>query len=301
MVDLTETKSVPQNGTAAAMGLFDGLHKGHRAVISRAAEIAAQNGLSPAVFTFDTESVTSKGDGGVKYILSREIKLRLISGLGAEYVYSPVFAEVKDMNGEDFVRIVLRDRLKAEYAVCGEDFRFGRGARWGTAELEKLCGEFGIKLFVVPDVKEKNGRRVSSTMIRELIGSGEIQAANELLGSCFGFELPVSEGKKLGRTLDFPTINQIIPHGQVLPKFGVYTSETEVCGRIYKSITNVGVKPTVGCTAPLAETYITNFDGDLYGKTVRVSLIKFVRPEMKFGSIDELKKRISLDIESIEK
>ncbi|MCH5349387.1 MAG: riboflavin biosynthesis protein RibF [Oscillospiraceae bacterium] len=301
MVDLTGTNDVPNGSTAVAMGLFDGLHYGHRTVIKKALDIAAEYpGIDPAVFTFDTISVTSKGSGGVEYILSRDTKFELIDGLGVRYIYSPDFMNFKDLSGEEFVELVLCDKLAAKFVVCGEDFRFGTGASCGTDELDKLCRKHGIRIFVVPPVREVHGHRISSTMIRRLINEGDIETANMLLGSHFSFRLPVAYGRQLGRTLDFPTINQYFPKKQVMPRFGVYASKTEVRGNVYRSITNIGVKPTVGSEAPIAETYMIGFDGsDIYGEMVRVSLISFVRPEMKFENTEELKKQIASDTEAV--
>ncbi len=294
MVDLTGTNNVPEYNTAVAMGLFDGLHYGHRTVIRYAADIAERfRDAVPAVFTFDTASVTSKD---VDCILSREMKFELIDGLGVKYIYSPDFMNFKELSGEDFVQLVLCDKLFAKYAVCGEDFRFGRGAAWGVDELDGLCRKRGIRLYVVPPVREDGGERVSSTLIRRLIKEGKIEEANVMLGSKFTLKLPVAYGRQLGRKLDFPTINQYLPKKQLVPRFGVYASETVAEGRVYRSVTNIGVKPTVGSDAPLAETYIMDFGGgELYGETARVSLVSFIRPERKFDGIDELKKQIAED------
>ncbi|MCM1328468.1 MAG: riboflavin biosynthesis protein RibF [Ruminococcus sp.] len=298
MVDLTGTNDVPQSSTAVAMGLFDGLHYGHRTVIRRAADVAAENpGIEPAVFTFDTASVTSKGDGGVEYILSREMKFELIEHLGVRYVYSPDFMNFKDLTGEEFVELVLCGKLNARFVTCGEDFRFGRQAKCGVDELDRLCRKHGIGLYVVPPVRQKQGARISSTMIRELIRSGDIEQANLLLGNHFTMKLPVVYGNRLGRELNFPTINQYLPKRQVMPRFGVYASKTELPGQIYKSVTNIGVKPTVGSAAPLAETHIIGFDGsDLYGEIAKISLISFIRPEMKFDNVNDLKAQIGRDV-----
>lgn len=301
MVDLTGTNNVPSGSTAVAMGLFDGLHYGHKTVIRYAADIAESNpGIEPAVFTFDTASVTSKGNGGVECILSREMKFELIEQLGVKYIYSPDFMNFKDLTGEEFVELVLCGKLSAKFAACGEDFRFGKGAKCGVEELDRLCRKHGIRLYVVPPVRERQGIRISSTMIRELIRNGDIEQANLLLGSHFTIKLPVAYGRQLGRTLDFPTINQYLPKRQVMPKFGVYASKAEILGKIYRSVTNIGVKPTVGSEAPLAETYIIDFDGsDLYGETAKISLISFIRPEMKFDSVDALKAQIARDTQAV--
>ncbi len=291
---------MPENSTAVAMGLFDGVHLGHRSVIKRAVEIAEENiGIAPAVFTFETQSVTSKGDNGVEYLLPRQLKHKLIEGLGVKYIYSPDFADVKNMWAEEFVEQVLKDRLKAEFVVCGEDFRFGRNASGNVEILKKLCKNYGIKVNVVSPVRVEGGMKISSTMIRELIKKGKISDANRLLGDKFQFKLPVVYGHQIGRTLNFPTINQCFDGRQVMPKFGVYASTAEVDGRLYPAVTNIGMKPTVANTdTPVAESFIAGFDGDLYGESIKISLVDFIRTECKFDSLHELKAQIARDVEA---
>lgn len=280
-----------------AAGLFDGVHLGHKAVIGEAARIARENkDISAAVFTFDTATVTSKG-GALGCILNREDKLSMLGQLGAEYVYSPDFQGFKEYSAERFVREVLCEKMRAKYVVCGTDFRFGKGASGNSEILKALGAEFGITVMTVPPVSEENGRKISSSHIRELISEGNIRQANALLGYEYYFSLPVICGNKLGRTIDFPTINQRLERERALPKFGVYASRAEIDGRTYFGVTNVGVKPTVSENGEvLAETYIIGFDGDLYGEKVKLSLIDFIRPEVKFGSIDELKTQIKKDV-----
>lgn len=295
MIDLTGTTLVPKEKTAAALGLFDGLHIGHREVVKRALAFS-DSGISPAVFTFETHTVTSKGDGGVDAILSRELKFEFLEKLGARYVYSPDFNEVKNLSPKEFVQKVLKEKLNAAAAICGSDFRFGFGGTAGAHELKKLCEPFGIEAIEVPPVK-LGGEIVSSTRIRAYIRDGKIEKANELLGYEFQLLLPVVHGNELGRTINFPTINQRFSEKQVIPRFGVYLSRTEIEGETWDSITNIGIKPTVGGEAfPLAETHIIGFSGDLYGKTARVSLRAFIRPEMKFSGLESLSAQIASDI-----
>ena len=289
---------MPENSTAVAMGLFDGVHFGHRSVIKRAVEIAEENiGIAPAVFTFETASVTSKGDNGVEYLLSRELKHELIGRLGVKYIYSPDFMNFKNLSAEEFVELVLCDKLMARYVICGEDFRFGKNASGNVEILDKLCRKRGITVIIVPPVKEEGGVRISSTMIRNLVKEGRISEANKLLGARFQFRLPVMYGHQIGRTLDFPTINQYLKKRQVMPKYGVYASVAEFMGRVYPAVTNIGMKPTVANTeVPVAESYIVGFDGDLYGETVKISLVDFIRPEIKFDSLEQLKNQIAQDV-----
>ncbi len=288
---------MPEGFTAAAVGLFDGVHLGHRAVISRAAEIAEECvGVSPAVFTFETDTVTSKG-GGMECLLSKELKNEVIGSLGVEYIYSPDFMNFKNLSAEGFVELVLCGKMSARFVVCGEDFRFGRGASGDVHTLERLCMKKGIRVFTVPPVKGENGERISSTEIRELIRNGEISRANRLLGYKYFMRLPVVGGNHIGRTMDFPTINQQLPKGQVMPKFGVYASAVQVNEKMHRGVTNIGVKPTVSCGGlPLAETFIEDFEGDLYGERIRLSLVEFIRPERKFSGISELAEQIKTDV-----
>lgn len=277
--------------TAVSLGIFDGVHIGHRAVLNS----AKKSGLKTAVFTFLSETVTTKGNKGVIYTDKR--KLEILKSLGVEYILAPRFSDFKDMSAEDFVKEVLAGALNAEEVFCGEDFRFGKGAEAGVSELCKLCLKYGVKLSVTPPVMY-NGQAVSSTRIKNALANGDVFSANAMLYEKFGYFEKVVHGNEIGRTLNFPTINQVIPEKTILPKFGVYITEVEVSGEIYKGVSNVGVKPTVGNKEPLIETHILNFSGNLYGKSLKVKLVKFLREEKKFASLDELKGQVDFDIQN---
>ena len=268
------------------LGAFEGLHRGHMAVIRRAcAPGEGGRRLQPAVFTF------SRSPAGNSAVLTGRDKERLLEDAGVEVLYSLEFSQVKDWEAEAFVEQVLFETCAARRLCCGEDFRFGRGARGDTALLQTLCDRRGVELTVVPPVKE-GGEKVSSTRIRAAVEAGDISLANRLLGRPFGFSLEVIHGNHIGTGLGTPTINQAIPEGFVLPRFGVYASWCRVGGEYFYGVTNVGVKPTVGSDRVLAETWMPEFQGDLYGKRVRVFLLEFLRPEKKFGSLEELKAAI---------
>lgn len=277
--------------TAVSLGIFDGVHIGHRAVLNS----AEKSGLKTAVFTFLSETVTTKGNKGVIYTDKR--KLEILKRLGVEYILPPAFSDFKDMSAEDFVKEILLEALNAKEVFCGEDFRFGKGAEAGVSELSRLCLKYGIKLNVTPPVMYK-GQAVSSTRIKNALTNGDILSANEMLYEKFGYFEKVIHGNEIGRTLNFPTINQVIPKKTVLPKFGVYLTEVEVSGVIYKGVSNVGVKPTVGNKEPLIETHILNYSGNLYGESLNVKLVKFLREEKKFASLDELKRQVDFDIQN---
>ncbi len=299
MRNLTQTNYIPEKRTAVALGLFDGVHIGHQDVIRHTCQYAGF-GYASAVFTFKTDTITSKGhDGRVEMLLSDAAKWRKFDTLGVEYLFTPEFSILRNMPPEDFVRTILRYRLNAAVAVCGEDFRFGRGALGNSESLKVLGKKFGIKVEIVPPTLFL-GAPVSSTRIRTAVRDGDMKTANAMLGYPFTLTLPVLHGQELGRTLDFPTINQKIPKGQVLPRFGVYASLVQINGGVFRGVTNIGLKPTV-CEqnyTPTVETYIIGFEGDLYGKTIPVELLKFLRPETRFASIAELKDAIAKDIET---
>ena len=295
ILDITKSKGAFQNKTAVTMGIFDGVHRGHQAVINTACEFKKQ-GLDVVLFTFKTDTVTTKGRGFIEMLLSDDLKKERFAKLGVDYIYSPAFDEMKNMTSAQFVEQVLYKKLNAEVVVCGEDFRFGKGAKGDAEKLKLLCEKYHIKTVIVKQAQYE-GRKISSSDIRDCIRRGDIKRANEMLGYNYYYKLSVLHGNEIGRTLDFPTINQEITKGYILPKFGVYITRTKIDGKWHNSISNIGVKPTVEVrAAPLIETNILDFEGDIYGQVAEVELICFLRPERKFESIDELKRQVKSDI-----
>lgn len=282
-----------EHNTVCALGLFDGVHRGHRLIIQNAVAEAGKRGAKSAVFTFQTDSVTSKGhDGRFEMLLTDREKRRHFEELGADYLFSPVFGDYKSMPPEVFVKEVLKERLNCLCAVCGTDYTFGSGAAGKAEDLVRLGKKYGIEVMVIEQLKQ-NGGVISSTEIRRLIRQGEVSKANVMLGYRYGYTLPVEHGYERGRTWNFPTINQKIPKGLVLPRFGVYCSKVLIDGKWYSGVTNIGVKPTVHVkTEPLAETFIIDYEGDLYGRELELELYEFVRPERVFDSFEELKEEI---------
>ncbi len=294
--DITGSNVVPATKTAVALGVFDGIHIGHQAVIKKAV-CYKELGLSPCVFTFDTKSVTSKGN--LELLISDRLKFEIFDSMGVEYVYSPEFEDIKDITAEEFIKDIVAGKLNAGVTLCGENFHFGKGGKAGCYELQKLCEKYNIKCEIIPFTNYQ-GKPVCSTDIRKCIKDGEISKANEMLGYNFHFRAPVVKGNEIGRTLDFPTINQYFAQRHVIPKFGVYASEVFVNGKKYKGVSNVGVKPTIGHQSrPLCETYIIDFCANVYGDEVTVSLIEFIRPEHKFSSLEVLKDHIASDLKNV--
>ena len=279
--------------SAVALGLFDGLHLGHRAVISRAVSCGPE--LLPVVFTFSFDSPEEATKPDFANILSSSRKEGILQELGVQLVCEPAFSSFRDMAPEEFFEEVLCRKLQAAALFCGEDFRFGKNAAGDTTLLKKLCRKAGIHLETVPAVQDQ-GEPVSSTRIRRLLRQGDMEAAARLLGEPYTIDYPVSHGRQLGRTMGYPTINQLYPAGDLLPRNGVYATLAVVEGKCYPAVTNVGVKPTLGgLDAPSAESTLLGFEGDLYGKQVPVSFYRFLRPEQKFPDIETLFRQVAED------
>lgn len=277
---------------AIALGLFDGLHKAHRAVIASALD----SGLVPAVFTFTMNSSHPASKKGFMPLMTVEKRVDSLEALGVELLLMPDFSEFANLSAEEFVEDVLFDRMKAKILCCGYDFRFGRKNLGDISLLQKLCDKHGATLRVVGCVTE-NGKTVSSSAVRTALSEGDMQTYFDMCGRRFSIKSVVVHGNRIGHTLRFPTVNQPLDEGCLAPRFGVYASLTHIGGKAYPSITNVGTKPTVSSeTAVLAETNIFDFDEDLYGKEIEVELVEFIRPEQKFSSTDELRLAIEADI-----
>ncbi len=291
------TEKLPEKNTAVALGVFDGVHKGHREVLHRA---VLSPGLEPWVFTFSEKSLPT-GKAGAKRIEPPEIKFSIMKSCGIKNVYAPDFNDVKSLSGEEFVKEILVNRLKCKKVVCGTDFRFGFKASCGAAEMKEFCEKFGMECCLVEKIFDR-GEAVSSTRIRAAAEKGDMEEVQRLAGYPFCVEVEVVKGKELGRKFDLPTINQPLAEGYVIPKFGVYVSACYIDGKFYPSVTNVGVKPTV-CddNIPAAETNIIGISGDLYGKNIPVFLLEFVRPEQVFANKEELFARIAVDRSNAER
>ena len=291
------TAELPQKNTAVALGVFDGVHKGHREVLKNA---VGSEGLEPWVFTFSEKSLPT-GKAGAKRIEPPEIKYSIMKTCGIKHVFAPDFGDVKDLSGEEFVKQILVERLCCKKVVCGTDFRFGHKASCGAEEMAGFCKKYGMEFYPVEKVFD-NGEAISSTRIRAAAEKGEMEEVQRLAGYPFCVETTVVKGNELGRKFGLPTINQPMEDGYIIPKFGVYVSAAYIDGKFYPSVTNIGVKPTVSDdNIPAAETNIIGIDGDLYGKKIPVFLIEFVREEKVFENKEELFARIAVDRNNAER
>ncbi len=287
-----------QENTSVALGVFDGVHIGHQAVIGEAVN-GREDGLIPAVFTFDLKNGRPAHKKGQEIILTPRLKEQKIAELGMELMLNIPFEKVKDLSPEVFVEQILHKRLKAKRIVCGFDFRFGKNAAGDPALLQRLGEALGIRIAVLPPMRD-HGEPVSSTRIRQYLREGDLPAANRLLGYEYCYDMTVVDGLKNGRKMGIPTINQEFDPGYLIPKFGVYASRVLLDGRAYLGLTNIGVKPTIaGTRSPLSETFIIGVDRDLYGQNVRVSLFQYLREERKFSGMEELSMTVRGDIDRV--
>ncbi len=281
---LSEINSV--KNTAIALGAFDGLHLGHKSVIDE----VLKSEYNSSVFTF-VENPSKKLTGKTEYLLGEKQKEEVLSQWGIKNYFCIDFSEIMEMAPETFVEDLLIKKLDARLVSCGKDFRFGKNAKGDVELLEKICSANGVRLVVVEDLC-LNGERISSNNIRNAIKNGDMKSACEMLGRYYTFTLPVVEGNRIGRTLGAPTMNQKMPEGFSLPKFGVYASNVIIDGKNYYGVTNIGTKPSIGKYDPLAETFIPDINMDLYTKEIKIEVIEFIRAEKKFNSLEELKNEI---------
>lgn len=283
--------------TAVAIGKFDGVHVGHRKLLSEILE-QKKNGLKACVFTFDPAPAVFFGVSDGKELTTKEEKRTLFEKMGVDILVEfPMNGETAKTSPENFVCQVLAKQLKAAFVAAGTDLSFGyKGA--GNADLLKVMSkELGYEVQLIDKICME-GREVSSTFVREAVERGDVKLAGKLLGEPYMINGTVVHGKKLGRTLGFPTVNLVPEQSKLMPLPGVYRSMVIVDGREYKGISNVGYKPTVSDDKKVCgvETYIYDFDEDVYGKEICVSFHEFCRPERKFDSVEELEAQVKQDM-----
>lgn len=286
---------IPQR-TAVAIGKFDGIHIGHKLLLSKIIE-AKKEGLAPTVFTFDPLPAILFGGGGQKEITTLEEKRHLFEGLGIEYLVEyPLTFETAAIDPEQYVREFLLERMNAKRIVAGKDITFGHNGRGNSQLLQQITQNEDCTVELIDKIMY-NGMEVSSSLIRDKILAGEMEDVNAMLGEPFFVSGEIAHGNQIGRTIGFPTINVIPGGGKVLPPNGVYFSDVYTVGGHFNGITNIGSKPTVQRENIItAETFLYDFKGDIYGKTAHISLLHFVRPEQKFHSLEELKAMIDLNV-----
>lgn len=282
--------------TAVAIGKFDGMHRGHRILFNKILE-AKEKGLKAVIFTFDPPPEVLFGKREAKEITTKEEKRILFKEMGIDILIEyPLTKETASILPELFVRDVLKEKMRLSYLVAGYDITFGHKGKGDANLLRKMSKEIDFELEIIDKICDK-GREISSTFVREEVEAGNMEHVNQLLGVPYQIVGEVIHGAKLGRKIGMPTINLEPPKDKLLPPNGVYFSKTILGKKEYKSITNIGRKPTVNDTEKIgAETYIYEFDQEIYGKCAIVKLLSFHRPEMKFDSVDMLKEQMMKDI-----
>lgn len=295
----------PRHGFGGvALGFFDGLHIGHRELIRILIYECAALGYEPAVFTMDRYPKPHRNKEGELIfrglIQSNKDKLNVLHELGVERTYIQSFNKsFAALSPEVFLNDILYDKLKARLIVVGKDFRFGAKAKGDVALIQNWAKERDVKVMVVDDITS-DGQNVSSTLIREAIANGDFERVSLLLGCDFTISGTVIKGNALGRTVGLPTANVDIAEDQLMPPFGVYVTRTRVGNRVYESVSNIGLRPTVDVHTkkPLLETVILDYEIDLYGHDIEVSFLHFLRPERKFHSFLALTAQMHQDIQN---
>lgn len=298
----TKTNQLPQRSTAVALGRFDGVHIGHRALISSMVCYAGTNGLEPLVWMVNCtcRELCNKADCRGGLLTNTHEKLELFRELGVKYVVIENFADICHLSPAEFVREKLHSALGCRVAFCGENFRYGKGAQGTPATLGEQMNNFGGQAFVTPFVTVDK-EIVSSTAIRAALFNGDMEKAATMLGREFAIIGKVVQGEKLGRKLGFPTANIPYPKEKFPLPYGVYRSCFEVGGKVYPAITNIGTRPSVGGEKVLAETHLFDFSEDLYNQTATLHLHQFIRSERRFNSLEELERAIAMDIVAVKK
>lgn len=300
-----KTFHLPED-TVVAVGKFDGEHRGHQKIIATMLTVAREQGLKTAIFTFGTPPAAVVSGQRRPQILTNEERRERLHQAGIDYIVEyPFDAEIAAMDGEDFVREILLGAMRMRAIVGGEDLRFGKAGAVNAAKLKSLGERLHFSVYIIQKETEA-GEEISSSLIREALAAGDMAKANTLLGMPYTAEGVVQHGNGIGnRILGFPTINLLLPAGKLLPRRGVYQTETVLPdGRTFRSITNVGTNPSVEqdhlSHRLRLESFLLDFSGNLYGTRIRLRFLKFIRPEKKFASLTALKQQIMADLSSID-
>jgi riboflavin kinase / FMN adenylyltransferase len=282
--------------TCLTLGVFDGLHRGHQAIMKTVVERAKATETVPTVITFDPHPRSVLSPNNAPPLLQTlDQRLSAFEFLGIKQTIVIRFdQEFAAIDADEFLRNTVYERLRAKEVYLGKGFTFGKNRAGNIELLRKISNEIG---FVADEVNEVRlrGRRISSTKIREYLNEGKVNLARGMLGRPYGVEGQIVRGFQRGRTIGFPTAN-LKPKNRVVPKYGVYATATLIDDVWRKSITNVGVRPTFeNEIEPSVETFIFDFDDDLYGDSLRLRFLHRIRDEKKFNGIDELKAQINQD------
>lgn len=291
------TQFIVEKETAVAIGKFDGVHIGHRKLLQEILE-QKKNDLAACVFTFDPPPAVLFGSSDGKELTTKEEKRALFESMGVDILIEfPLTRETAAISPMDFAERIVAHQMNARFVAAGSDLSFGaKGA--GNAKLLTAVGkEKGFQVKTIEKVCVE-GIEVNSTYIRDLLKKGDIQAANRFLGMSYAVKGTVVHGNRIGRTIGFPTVNLLPAENKLLPPNGVYRSEVLVKGKRYRALSNIGYKPTVTTERVLGvETYLYDFEEEIYDQTIEVCFLEYKRPEQQFESLEALKEQLKRDIE----
>jgi riboflavin kinase/FMN adenylyltransferase len=278
---LTEKRNIA-DGTVMLLGGFDGLHIGHRLLLSRAKNESLPIGVMTIV------------GGKEESLFTFQEREKIFKDAGVDFVFELPFDEIKHLSPEEFLQ-KLTDEFYPKLFICGEDFKFGAGAS-GNAETIKRATH--VRVEIMP-LLEKDGEKISSRQIKTLLKQGKIEKANEALSHAFFMTGVVKKDRQIGRTISFPTANIFYPKEKFPLKIGVYETRVTLENKTYKGITNYGARPTFNDETVVTETYLDGFDGDLYGKELTIEFVDYLRDIQKFDSVDALKEQLTEDIRRV--
>jgi len=291
-------------GGVVAIGNFDGVHRGHQALMAEARRLAGERNAIFGVLAFEPHPREFFRPGAESFRLTPfRSKARLIAEQGADVLFALGFdADMAAKSAQDFIMAVLIDGLGAGAVVVGADFQFGKGRAGNTAVLAYMGEMEGLGVTVFPPVEDERHGKISSSRIREALKAGRPQEAAQLLGHCWSVESRVERGDKRGRTIGVPTANMRID-GYLTPAFGVYAVRASIMEQDrpavrYDGVANFGIRPMYAVATPLLETFLFDFSGDLYGRHLAVELVAYLRPEATLPTLDALKLQIEDDAQA---
>jgi riboflavin kinase/FMN adenylyltransferase len=290
----------PLKNAVVTSGTFDGVHLGHRKIISRLLETANEKNGESVVITFwpHPRLIVSPNSNNLRLLSNLDEKIELLTELGVGHLLVlPFTREFSELTSEEFVGDILISGIGTKTLVIGYDHRFGKNREGGFDYLKKNSERFQIDIVEIPR-QEIERLTISSTKIRESLQKGDVKVANELLGRYYSFQGLVKKGRQLGRTIGFPTANvNVSKKYKLIPAFGVYAVKVHLRDQIFKGVMNIGNRPTVDGIGITQEVHILDFDDDIYGEILKVDVVDYIRPELKFEGVKELIEQIKLDCE----
>jgi len=278
-------------GRVMALGMFDGIHQGHIDIIKAAVRLAENSGLLTCVQTFRNLDK----NGGNRLLYTMEERLKMLEELGVDEMLVLNFPQVKDMSPEEYCQKILYARTGAAALFAGNDYRFGKDAKGDIAFLKDYSKKNQMSLRIIPDrILEGTDRKISTSWLREALSEGDVELASRMCGGRFySYSGRVVHGKQAGRLMGFPTVNLEVPEDKFVVRRGVYCSRITLGSRVLFGVTNVGRRPTVeDAVNDVVETFIFDFDEDIYGAVIKVELMKFLRPEQTFSGREELEAEV---------